>query len=177
MLVEIGLEPYAALQAATTNGWQRVSGRDDVGQVAVGMQAELLLLDADPLADIGNSTSIAGVVSRGEWLPATTLRKIVEEQSLQYEREQPFIDLLWDNTIDDGVASYRKRKVEDPAVFVFRAEAMACQAARSIRDGAPEVALQAVELALEEYPGHALAEHLLRELRSAEARGSGGDRP
>ncbi len=51
---------------------------------------------------------------------------------------------------------------------------MACQAVRSIRDGAPEVAVQAVELALEEYPGHAFSERLLRELRagSTSARGA-----
>jgi len=80
--------------------------------------------------------------------------------------EQPFIDLLWDNMIEDGVAFHRKRKEEDPDAFVFRAEALACQAVRSFRDGAPEVAVQAVELALEEYPGHALAERLLREFRA-----------
>jgi hypothetical protein len=174
LLVEIGLGPWDALQAATTHGWRRVSRRDDVGQVVVGMQAELLLLSADPLADIRNSTKIAGVVSRGEWLPAPMLWEIVDEQSLRYEREQPFIDLLWDNTIEDGVAFYRKRKEEDPAAFVFRADAMACQAVRSIRDGAPEVAVQAVELALEEYPGDAFLERLLRELRagSTSARGA-----
>jgi hypothetical protein len=166
LLVEIGLRPWDALQAATSHGWQRVSRRDDVGQVAAGMQAELLLLDADPLADIRNSTKIAGIVSRGEWLPAPMLWEIVDGQSSLYEREQPFIDLLWDNTIEDGIASYRRRKEEDPEAFVFRPEAMACQAVHSLQDGAPDVAVQAVELALEEYPGHVFLERLLRELHA-----------
>ena len=43
---------------------------------------------------------------------------------------------------------------------------MVCQAVRAIRDGAPEVAVQAVELTLEEYPEHAFAQRLLGELRA-----------
>ncbi len=165
LLVEIGLTPYEALRAGTTEGWQRVTGRTDVGQVVPGMQAELLLLNANPLADITNSRKVAGVVSRGEWLSTAGLREVVDRQSGQYEREQSFVDLLWDNTIEDAVAFYRDRKAENPAAFVFRAEAMLCQAARSMRDGAPEVAIQAVELALEEYPDHPLVRGLLDELQ------------
>jgi len=165
LLVEIGLAPYDALRAATTHGWQSASGENDVGIVAEGMQAELLLLNANPLVDIRNSTRIVGVVARGQWLPASRLAVIVDTQSGKYDLEQPFVDLLWDNTIEDAMEFHRKRREEDPTAFVFRPEAMVCQAARSIRDGAPEVAVQALEAALNEYPEHPLVQGLLDEIR------------
>ena len=40
-----------------------------------GAVADLILLDADPLADIGNMSEIAGVMLRGRWLPADEIRE------------------------------------------------------------------------------------------------------
>lgn len=69
-----GLTPFQALQTATTNV-ARFFGQDkEWGVVSVGARADLLLLDADPLADVANTRRIVGVVVRGKWLPATTLR-------------------------------------------------------------------------------------------------------
>ena len=41
-----------------------------MGQVLPGMRADLVLLDADPLANITHTRRINGVVSKGQWLPA-----------------------------------------------------------------------------------------------------------
>jgi hypothetical protein len=45
----------------------------DRGTVAVGKRADLLLLDADPLADITNTRRIAGVMASGRRLPRAEL--------------------------------------------------------------------------------------------------------
>jgi hypothetical protein len=51
----------------------------DRGTVAVGKRADLLLLDADPLADITNTRRIAGVMASGRWLPRSELdRKLTD---------------------------------------------------------------------------------------------------
>ncbi len=72
-LVAAGLTPYQALDAATRvpTTWMGVDG--DRGTVAVGKRADLLLLDADPLADITNTRRIAGVMASGRWLPRAEL--------------------------------------------------------------------------------------------------------
>jgi imidazolonepropionase-like amidohydrolase len=43
--------------------------QDAFGTIAVGRRADLLLVDADPLADVANLQRIAGVMVRGRWLP------------------------------------------------------------------------------------------------------------
>lgn len=72
-LVAAGLTPYQTLDAATRvpTTWMGVAG--DRGTVAVGKRADLLLLDADPLADVANTRRIAGVMASGRWLPRAEL--------------------------------------------------------------------------------------------------------
>ncbi len=70
LLVSSGLSPLQALEAATVTPARFFGLDDEMGTIAPGMAADLVLLDADPLADIENSRSIAGVMSRGAWLPA-----------------------------------------------------------------------------------------------------------
>ncbi|MFD1467793.1 amidohydrolase family protein [Hymenobacter caeli] len=73
LLVQAGLTPAQALRAATVNGarFMGVAGR--TGTVAVGKDADLLLLAANPLADIANVKRIAAVVLRGRAYPAPAL--------------------------------------------------------------------------------------------------------
>lgn len=64
LMAGAGLSPMAILVSATTNG-ARLMGREDVGQVAVGRRGDLLLLEADPLADIRNTRRIFKVIRGG----------------------------------------------------------------------------------------------------------------
>lgn len=66
MLVEAGLTPWEALAAATRNP-ARYLGRADEGAIARGKAANLVLLDADPLANIANTVRINRVMLRGRW--------------------------------------------------------------------------------------------------------------
>jgi imidazolonepropionase-like amidohydrolase len=66
LLVEAGLSPLAALQAATRNAAQFVGQLDSRGTIEVGKTADLILLDKDPLADIHNTRSIQAVVLNGK---------------------------------------------------------------------------------------------------------------
>jgi len=60
-----GLAPPDVLVAATRTAAQ-VAGLDSVGTVTAGAVADLVVLDADPLADIHNVRRIALVVRRGQ---------------------------------------------------------------------------------------------------------------
>jgi imidazolonepropionase-like amidohydrolase len=65
LLVDAGMSPLAALQAATRNAAQFIGQLDRRGTVEVGKVADLVLLDKDPLADIHNTRAIQAVVLNG----------------------------------------------------------------------------------------------------------------
>lgn len=63
--VTAGLSPIDTIRAATINA-QRVLGRDEQsGTIEAGKLAELILLYADPLADIGNLRRLKAVIQAG----------------------------------------------------------------------------------------------------------------
>lgn len=63
--VQAGFTPMEALQAATSVP-AKVLGLDkEVGTLQVGKRADMLLLDADPLADIHNTRRIAKTIANG----------------------------------------------------------------------------------------------------------------
>jgi hypothetical protein len=61
----LGMSPMEALASATRRPAEWLGLADSVGTIAPGRVADLVLLDADPLADIRNTRRIAGVVLRG----------------------------------------------------------------------------------------------------------------
>jgi imidazolonepropionase-like amidohydrolase len=67
-MIDAGLTPYQALRMGTSSpaAFLRESGK--FGIVAVGASADLVLVDANPLADISNTQKISGVLVRGRWL-------------------------------------------------------------------------------------------------------------
>jgi imidazolonepropionase-like amidohydrolase len=70
LLVAAGLPPARALLAVTRDG-ARLIGVDSIGVLRAGAVADFLVLDADPLADIGNARRINRVVRGGtSWTPA-----------------------------------------------------------------------------------------------------------
>ncbi|MCG8369530.1 MAG: amidohydrolase family protein [Proteobacteria bacterium] len=71
VLVAAGLTPYEALRSGTAAVGEFLG--TGTGVVAPGRAADLVVLDADPLADVRNARRIHGVMLRGEWLPASEL--------------------------------------------------------------------------------------------------------
>jgi hypothetical protein len=65
LLVDAGLSPLQALQTATLNPARFLALDGDLGVVAEGKLADLVLLDANPLDDIRNTTQISAVVENG----------------------------------------------------------------------------------------------------------------
>jgi imidazolonepropionase-like amidohydrolase len=65
MMVEAGLTPLEVLRSATFNGAIALGMEGEVGAITPGRLADLVVLDADPLADIGNSSRIRLVMKGG----------------------------------------------------------------------------------------------------------------
>jgi imidazolonepropionase-like amidohydrolase len=76
--VKAGLTPLQALRAATSEP-ARFLGRADLGAIAAGKLADLVALDADPLADIANTKKIHAVVLRGTAHDRAALDRMLAE--------------------------------------------------------------------------------------------------
>lgn len=62
---QAGLTPMESLQAVTRNAAHVCGVASQIGTLEVGKQADLLLLDADPIEDEQNLTCVAGVFKEG----------------------------------------------------------------------------------------------------------------
>ncbi len=72
-LVGAGLTPYEALETGTRNVAAFFGTMATTGTIGVGKRADLILLDANPLTDIRNTTRQSGVMVRGRWLSKTEI--------------------------------------------------------------------------------------------------------
>ena len=79
LLVEAGLTPREALAAATRLPAEWLGIDRVVGTVEGGKYADLVLLDANPLADVGATRRIAGVFVNGRWLERARLDAMLGE--------------------------------------------------------------------------------------------------
>ena len=82
--VELGMTPYDALVIGTRKPAEYFGADDEFGTVAVGRSADLILLTADPLADIANTERRAGVMVRGRWFPEDEIQRRLEEIAVFY---------------------------------------------------------------------------------------------
>ena len=87
LLVEAGLTPMQALQAATLNPAKFLNKVKSLGTVEEGKLADLVLLDANPLEDIRNTTRINAVVVNGRFLSRKDLDHILADAEAAAKRK------------------------------------------------------------------------------------------
>jgi imidazolonepropionase-like amidohydrolase len=76
--VTAGLPPWAALETATRNPAEYLGQAAEIGTVAVGKRADLVLLDANPLESTANLRRIAGTMLAGRWVPRERIGALLE---------------------------------------------------------------------------------------------------
>jgi tetratricopeptide (TPR) repeat protein len=102
-IVDAGLTPFEALQTATRNAsnwFVHPEGGGVFGTITAGERADLVLLDADPLADIANVSKIQGVMVQGRWLPKAELQRMLEALPVAYSDEKKFLTSIVQNRPD-----------------------------------------------------------------------------
>ena len=78
LLVDAGFAPGAAIEAATRVPAEFL-GLRDAGTIQQGNRADLVVLSADPLKDIRNTTKIDAVVLRGQMLDRARLDALLAD--------------------------------------------------------------------------------------------------
>jgi imidazolonepropionase-like amidohydrolase len=89
LYVDIGLTPAEALATGTVNVARFFGAKDRLGQVREGFEADLLLLEANPLEDVRALRKLAGVMVRGRWLDAPEVRERLEALARRAVGSQP----------------------------------------------------------------------------------------
>jgi imidazolonepropionase-like amidohydrolase len=83
-MVAAGLTPFQALATGTRNVATYFGTTDRAGTIAVGKQADLILLDANPLANIAHTTRRSGVMLRGVWMPQAEIQQRLDAIAAGY---------------------------------------------------------------------------------------------
>lgn len=71
--VRAGIPPAVALQAATSGGARLLGAATRIGSIAKGLDADLLLVDGNPLEDIAATERISLVIAKGERIRRSAL--------------------------------------------------------------------------------------------------------
>jgi imidazolonepropionase-like amidohydrolase len=137
-MVGAGLTPYQALVAGTRapGAWvaTHVVRSERFGVVARGQRADLLLLTANPLEDVENASRIAGVMTRGRWIPVSRLRTLRDSVAALYTPLHllvaRFDSLVAADRIDAAEVVLRELRRRDPGGRPFAQVAMWVNAQR-----------------------------------------------
>lgn len=79
LFTRAGLTPLEALQTATINPARFLGLEKELGSIEAGKVADLILLDANPLMDIANTTKINAVVANGRLFDRKSLDAVLAE--------------------------------------------------------------------------------------------------
>jgi imidazolonepropionase-like amidohydrolase len=74
LLVDAGLTPMQAIQAATANGAAFLGRARDLGTIEAGKLADLVVIRGDPLARISNIRAVERVLAGGAWVDVERYR-------------------------------------------------------------------------------------------------------
>jgi imidazolonepropionase-like amidohydrolase len=88
-LVGVGFTPYEAIRAGTSDAAEFLKSADQWGTIRVGLRADLILLEANPLQDVANASRRAGVMLAGRWTPEAELKASLNSLAESYKRAVP----------------------------------------------------------------------------------------
>ncbi len=76
---DAGIAPYQILLSATKKCAEMIGEESRLGTIEKGKDADLVLLKKNPLKDINNTKSIAGVMTKGSWYSEAVLKSMLDK--------------------------------------------------------------------------------------------------
>jgi tetratricopeptide (TPR) repeat protein len=156
LFVESGLAPFDALRAATVTPAKVFKIDDQVGTIAVGKSADLVLLDANPLENIKNTRRISGVFTRGRFLSRQEIDKMLEQIAEGYRplwaEIQKFQAFLDKGEIEKALNAYKNTANSNEKLAGYLEGAVNGIGYRYIRTNDLEKAYEVLKLKPEYFP-------------------------
>lgn len=157
LLVQAGLTPMQALQAATRNAARFMGREAELGTIEPGKLADMVLLDRNPLKDIGNTRIISALVFNGRLFPKSELVEMLKKiETLATQSKMPIALVLF-KTIEQqdlsaAVAQYRKLKAAEAVEYDFSEEELNSLGYELLGMKKTKEAIQILRLNAEAYP-------------------------
>lgn len=86
LMNEAGLTPYEVLKTTTVNPAIMLGIESRSGTIEVGKEADIVVLNENPLIDIKNTQNIYGVMTKGYWLSETAIANILKDIELIFKK-------------------------------------------------------------------------------------------
>lgn len=83
----LGWDPYRILRSATVLGAEMLGIREQKGRLLTGMDADILILDKDPMQDIRNARSFTHVIKEGRIYTKAQCDAVLKDISTRTEEE------------------------------------------------------------------------------------------
>ena len=154
LLTENGFSPYEAIALATRRAGEiagRMTGTNNFGTIEIGKRADLLLLEKNPLEDVGNVRNPLGVMVAGRWLPRDTLQMLltVKHESII----EPLTEAYKRGGCDAALEEYRRLTDDNyHNRYRYHAGVLNQLGYELTGEGRIEDALRVFRLNMEEYP-------------------------
>jgi len=116
-----------ALQAATLNPARFMGREKDLGTVATGKIADLVLLDANPLEDIGNTRKISAVVFAGQLFSRASLDEMLAKTEMLARRPsiaEVLLKTIEEQNVDAAIKQYYDLRKTQPTAYDFGESAL-----------------------------------------------------
>jgi imidazolonepropionase-like amidohydrolase len=121
-LVQAGLTPTEALQTATLNPARFLGKEKDLGTIESGKLADMVLLYANPLEDIGNTRKIWAVIYNGKFFDRPALDQMLAHAEAMAKRKsiaEVMMKTIQEKNGDVAVQQYRELKSSQPNAYDF----------------------------------------------------------
>ncbi|NUM76977.1 amidohydrolase family protein [candidate division KSB1 bacterium] len=166
LLVQAGLTPMAALQAATRNPAKCLGMLDSLGTIEKGKIADLVLLEANPLTDINNTKNLAAVVANGTFFSKTALQEMlanIEKIANKKALADTLLKTIAEQDVAAAIQQYHRLKATQTDEYDFGERELNRLGYRLLRAQKLPEAIAIFKLNVEVYPHSANAHDSLGE--------------
>lgn len=155
LYVQAGLTPLAALQTATYNPARFLGKEKEMGTIEKGKIADLVLLEANPLEDIKNTTKIAAVVYDGRLFPkASIVAMLANAEALASRKSiaEALSKTINERDVESAIKQYHELRATQTDTYDFAEDELVGLGYQLLGSKQIKPAIAIFQLSVEAYP-------------------------